>query len=122
MLERSFDRFEIIENIRMVEFEIVEDGNFREVMEELAALVEERSIVFVSFNNKPLGIGESGALPEIVRHAADEEAGIESIVFEYPGQQRSGGGLAMGAGDDNGALSPNEKFFEQLGQGTVMQL
>ena len=42
-------------------------------------------------------IGEPGRNAEILRHTADQEAGVQSRVFQYPGQHRAGGGLAVGA-------------------------
>src|ERR1700677_2665573 len=91
-------------------------------MEELAAFVEKGGVVFVAFENEPGAVGEASALAEIVGDAADEEAGIESVVIEDPGQEGGGGGFAMGAGDDERALAPNEEFLEQLGEGAIAEL
>ncbi len=43
-------------------------------------------------------------------------------MFENPGQQRSGRGLAVRAGDNDGALAANKVFLEQLGQRAEAQL
>src|SRR5580765_5196489 len=85
MLERGFDRIEIREDIRVVEFEIIDDGDLGQVMDELAALIKKSRVVLVAFNNKPVAIGETRALAQVVRNSANEKAGVQSIVFKYPG-------------------------------------
>src|SRR5262249_2969355 len=54
MLKRSLDSVQAVENIGMIEFKIVNDGNLRQVMDELAAFVEKRCVVFVTLDNEPL--------------------------------------------------------------------
>ena len=88
----------------MVEFEVVDDGDFRQVMDELAALVEKGRVVFVALDDEPFAVGEPRALAEIVRDAADEIARIQAVVLENPRQQRSRGGLAVRAGDDDASV------------------
>src|SRR5438874_12638926 len=105
MFEGGLDGLEVIKDIRVIEFEVVDDGNLRQVVDELAAFVEEGGVVFVPFDDEPLAVGEAGALAEIVGETADEVAWIEAIVLEHPGQQRGGGGLAVGASDDEGAFA-----------------
>ena len=121
MREGFFDRVQIFKNVRVIEFEVVDDGDFRQVMDELAALVEKRRVVFVALDDEPFAVGEPRALAEIVRNAADEIARIQPIVLEHPRQQRSRGGFAMRAGDDDGAFAANEKFLEQLRQRAITQ-
>src|SRR5271154_5764475 len=81
MREGFFDGFEIFKNVRVVEFEIVDDGDFRLVMDELAALVEKRRVVFITLDDEPFAVRESRALAEIVRNAADEKTRVQSAVF-----------------------------------------
>ena len=54
MRERFFDRVQIFKNVRVIEFEVVDDGDFRQVMDELAPLVEKRRVVFVALDDEPL--------------------------------------------------------------------
>src|SRR5438477_47051 len=61
-LKGSLDRGQIFENVGMIKFQIVDDGNLRQVMDELAALIEKGGIVFVPFNDKPFALGEARAL------------------------------------------------------------
>ena len=64
MRKGFFDRGEIFKNIRVVEFEVVDDGDFRLVMDELAALVEKRGVVFVALDDEPFAVREPRALPK----------------------------------------------------------
>ena len=109
-----FNRVEIFKNVRVVEFQIVDDADFRQVMDELAALVEKRRVVFVALDDEPFAVREPRALAEIVRDAADEKTWIQSVMLEHPRQQRSRRRLAMRAGDDDGAFAANEKFLQAI--------
>ena len=106
----------------MVELEVVDDGDLGQVMDELAALVEEGGVVFVALDDEPLAVGEPRALAEVVRDAADEVAGVQAVVLEDPGQQRGGGGLAVRAGDHQRALAADEELLQQFRQRAVGQL
>ena len=116
MAERALDGGEVVKNIGVVEFEIVEDGDFREVMDEFAALVEKRRVIFVPFDDKPLTVSEPRALAQIVRDAADEIARIQAVVFEDPGEQRGRRGFAVRSADHKGASAADEKLLEQFWQ------
>src|SRR4029077_10982797 len=94
---------------------------FGQIMDEFAALIEESSVVFVAFDNEPVAVRETRALAEIVWNAADEITGVQAVVLEYPGQERSGGGFAVGAADDEGAFAANEEFLKQLRQRAITQ-
>src|SRR5215469_7821294 len=48
----KFDLFKIREDVSVIELDIVDYHCFRQVVEELRALIEERRIVFVSFNQE----------------------------------------------------------------------
>src|SRR5436190_8271118 len=122
MSERAPNRFEVVENISVIVFEIIDERDFRQVMDELAALVEKGAIVLVPFNDEPFTVRKPRALAEIVGYSADEVAWTKPIVFEHPSQQGSGGRLAMGSGHHNSALSANKIFPEQLGERAEAQL
>jgi hypothetical protein len=100
----------------MIKLEIVHHADLRLVMNEFAALVKKGGVILVAFNNEPWTVREPRALAEIVRDAADEIAGIQSVVFEHPCQQRRRRGFAMRARDHNRTLAANEKFLEQFRQ------
>jgi hypothetical protein len=65
----------------------------------LRALVEERRVVLIRLNDEQGSRTEARAHAEVRRHATDEKAGVAAGVLEDPGEERCGGGLAMGAGD-----------------------
>jgi len=51
MREGFLDRVQIFKNIRVIEFQVIDDRNFRQVMDELAALVEKRCVVFITLDD-----------------------------------------------------------------------
>ena len=120
-LEGQLDGGQVVEDVGVVELDVVDDDRFGEVMEELAAFVEERGVVFVALDDEPFAVGEPGALAEVVGHAADHVAGVEAVVLEDPGQQGGGGGLAVGAAHDDGAFAADEILLQEFGQRAVSQ-
>ena len=119
--EGSLDRAEVFEDVSVIELEIVYDHHLGEVMDELAPLIEERSVIFIAFDDEPFAFGETSALAEIGRYPAYQEARVEAVVLENPGEQGGSGSFAVSSGDDEGAFAPNEVFLKQLGQGAVAQ-
>ena len=102
-MELRLDRCQVGKDVGMVELEVVEDRGAREVVDELAALVEERGVVLVGLDDKQrrrprAGATEPGRHAEVLRHAANQEAGRQPRMVEDAGQHRRGRGLAMGAG------------------------
>ena len=122
MAERFLNRREVGENVRVIELDIADDGALRQVMNELAALVEKRRVVFIPLDDEPLAVREPRALRQIVREAADEVTRIQPVMLEHPGQQTRGRGLAVRARDDDGAFAANEKLAQQIRQRTKPQL
>ena len=94
------DGLEIVVDIGVIELEVVEDQRASAVVDELGALVEERRIVFVGLDDEMPGAGrKAGAGRKIARHAADQESGLETGVFEDPRQHARGRGLAVSSRD-----------------------
>src|SRR5258706_14712124 len=91
-------------------------------MNEFAALVEERCVVLVALDDKPLTFGKSRSLSEIVRDPPDQVAWIATIVLEDPCEQRGRRGLSVCASDNQRAFAANEVFFEQLRKRAVTEL
>src|SRR5579859_3334983 len=100
MAERGFDSLEVREDVSVIKFEVVDNGHFGQVMNELAAFIEKSGVVFVAFDDKPFAVGEAGALAKIGWNAADQVAWVEAIVLENPGEQRRRGSFAMGPSHD----------------------
>ena len=64
-LERGLDRTHVLENVRVIKFQVVDDRDFRPVMNELASLVEERGVVLVALDDEPFAVGEPRAFAEL---------------------------------------------------------
>src|SRR5947207_11533861 len=50
--KRQLYRIEVLVNVRMIEFDIVDDGDLREVMHELRAFIEVSRVVLVAFDDE----------------------------------------------------------------------
>ena len=106
----------------MVELEVVDDHCLGEVVDELAALVEKRGVVFVALKHAPFAVGEARPLAKVVRDAADEKTRVEPVVLEQPGEQGGGGGLAVRTANHERAFAAQELVLEQFRKGAVGQL
>ena len=61
--EGQLDLVQGVKNIRMIELDVIDDGQLGQVMQELRALIEESRIVFVAFQDIELGIGKACPSP-----------------------------------------------------------
>ena len=52
MVELPLDRGQVVKNICVVELKVVQNRGARAVVDELAAFVKKRSVVFIGFNDK----------------------------------------------------------------------
>src|SRR5579859_6350399 len=109
MTERLLNGREIFKDVGVVKFEVVDNRDLGLVVDEFAALVKKRGVVFVSLDDEPRAPGESCPLGKIVGDAADEVTWVEPIVLKNPGQQRSRGGLSVRAAHHQRTFAPNEK-------------
>ncbi len=89
--EGFLDRGEVVEDVGVIEFEVVDDRDLGQVVDELAALVEERGVVLVALDDEPFAVREACAGAEIVRNAADEIGRVQPVVLKDPGEERGGG-------------------------------
>jgi hypothetical protein len=85
MVELLLDGIQVIENIGVVEFQIVEDGGARRVMDELGALVEEGGVVFVGFDHKDTCRRPVGRWPQ--SPSARRRSGSPAPVRPAPGSR-----------------------------------
>ncbi len=118
LAKRAFDRGEIGKDIGMIKLDIVQDHRIRLVMNELATLVEKRRVVLVTLDHEYRPVAQPATGTEIERDPTDEKAGGEPGGFEHPGQERGGGGFAMGAGHDHDMAPGQQQLAHQLGQRT----
>ena len=69
VMKLSFDSSKIIEDVRVIELQVVQDGGAWPVVHELRPLVEERGVVFVRFNDEMRSAAGPRGHAEVVRHA-----------------------------------------------------
>ena len=122
MVKLSFNRGQIGEDVGVVEFQIVEYHGARMVMHELGTFVEERGVVFVRLDDEKRRLGNTRRDVEILWHAADQKAGVQPRVFQYPGQHRRGGGLAVRARYAQHPAVAQQRFREPLRAGDIRQI
>ena len=75
LAEGLSDFIEVAVDIGVVEFDIVDDENFGQIVEEFSPLGEEGAVVFVAFNDKILALAETVGAIRALRQARDEEKG-----------------------------------------------
>src|ERR1700686_1445638 len=98
VLELPLDGRQIGVNVGVIVFEIVQHQGARPVVHEFRALVEERGIVLIGFDDEERLLAEPRAKAEILRQAADQKSRRQSRVLEDPGEHAAGRGLAVSAG------------------------
>ena len=120
-MELPLDHRQVVEDVGVVEFEVVQDQRPRPVVHELGALVEKGGVVLVRLDDEKRGLAKAGRAPEVPRHAADQEAGRQAGILEYPGQQARRAGLAVGPRDPQHPAVAKQVLREPLGPGRVGQ-
>ena len=109
-------------DIRVIELDVVDDGDIRQVLQELRRLVEERAVVFVALDDEVAAAADTVArssVAEIQRNPANEHRGIEAAVRQQPPGQRRRRRLAVRAGDDDRSCAPEESIANRFGQRAV---
>ena len=119
MVKLALDRLQVVEDVRVVEFEVVQDQRTRVVMDELGSLVEQRRIVLVCLDHEKRGFAEPRGARKIAPDAADQETGFEPGILENPGQHAAGRGLAVGSGDGQHPALLQHVFVQPLRAGGV---
>ena len=101
MVELGLDGADVGEDVGVVVLQVVQHRGLGVVVDEFRTLVEEGGVVFVGLDHEEVGRRfalQARGHAEVQRHAADQEAGRITGVFEDPGQHRGGRGLAVRAG------------------------
>ena len=119
--EAQLDFLQGMVNVRVVEFNVVDDHQFREVVQEFGAFVEKRRVVLVSLQHGKIGIRKTAAAAKIAGNAADHEAGVQPGILHQPCQHGCGGGFSVGACYHIVALAAQEVFLHRLREGKVTQ-
>src|SRR5204863_9576720 len=117
--KRELHRIEVLVNIGVIEFDVVNDGNFGEVMHELRALVEIGRVVFVAFNDEVIAVGDAKTDAEVLHHATDHERWIESCLVDDPRGETRRGRLAVSTRDYQRAPAANEFILQNFWQRSI---
>jgi len=86
-LEGQLIDVEVGVDIGMVEFDVVDDRDVGQVLQELGRLVEVGAVVLIAFDDEVPALPHTVArsvFAEIQRHAADEHARVDAAVREHP--------------------------------------
>jgi hypothetical protein len=106
-------------DVAVVELDVADHEEVRAVVEELRSLVEERGVVLVPLDDRPAAPAEAPRRA-VDRLAADQHGGVEAPGGEQVGGERRRRGLAVGAGDGDGAAVgaelPNAAACEVYGR------
>ncbi len=103
----------------MVELDVSDDRNRREVVKELGPFVEERRVVLVALDDEGVAASGAKAAGEIRGHAADQKPRVEAGAFQNPSGERRRGGLAVRPGDHHRRAASKEEVLEDLGHRDV---
>ena len=114
MVELPLNRLQVVKNVGVVEFQVVQNGGARAVMHKLAAFVEKRSVVFVGFDHKWGALPQAGGNAEVQGHTADQKAWLKTRAFQNPAQHRGSGGFAMRTGDRQHMATSQEVLRQPL--------
>ena len=63
--------------------------------------IEQRAVAFVQLSHHVLSLATTGIYAQVGAEPADVERGVEARTFQDPGEHRTDGTLAVGAGDTN---------------------
>ena len=97
-MELRLDRGQVGKDVGVVELEIVQHRGAWPIVDEFRALVAKRSVVFVGLDDEERRRAQARRNAEVLRHAADQETGLEPGAVEDPRQHRAGRRLAVGTG------------------------
>src|SRR5882724_5973000 len=97
MVELNFYCGQIGKNISMIKLQVIEYRGARAVVYKLGAFLEKCSVVFVCLNDKKRRVGQPCGDGKILRYATDQKPRVQSGIFQYPCQHRTGSGFTMRA-------------------------
>ena len=121
-LKRQADGVQVRIDIGVVELDVADHGNVRQVLQELRGLVEERAVVVVPLDDELSPAANSVAAVEVFGDTADEHAGIGAAVSQEPSGQRRRRGLAVSTRYDDRPRSPQKMIADGFRQRAVANL
>ncbi len=114
VVELLLNRFQVIEDVRVIELKVVEDQRARAVVNKFRALIKEGAVVFVCFDDKKWAVAQAGRNLKIPRHATDHKAWLVAAGFQDPGRHSGGGGFAVRARNSNNPAIAQHKVMQPL--------
>ena len=120
--KRKFNRRQIVVDVGMIEFDVVDDRDFRQVVHKLRTFVEISGVVFVAFDDEVVAVGHSKTDAEVLRDAADQKGRIESALIHHPRRDARRRRFAVRAGDDQRAPAANKFFLDDFGLRAIESL
>src|ERR1051326_1362961 len=109
--KRQLDRVEVLVDVCVIEFDIVDDCDLRQVMHELRAFIEISRVVFVTLDDEVIAFSDAKADAKILDYATDEKRRVQSGLVDHPGGQTRRSSFSVRAGDDQRSPSANEFIF-----------
>ncbi len=119
MVELLLDGFEIVKDIGVVEFEVVQHQRARRVVNKLGAFIKERAVIFIRFDNEKRAVAQARGDVEIARHATDNEARLIAAGFQNPGRHARRGGFAVGARHRHDPAVAQHEIMQPLRAGHI---
>src|SRR5262249_14812736 len=105
----------------MIEFDVVDDRDLRQVMHELRTFVEVCRVVFVALNDEVMALGTPKTDAKVRHDPADKKRWIQSRLVNHPRRQTRGRRLAVRARNDKRAPSVNELSLQNLRQRAIQE-
>ena len=83
--KREFHCFQIFVDVRVIEFDVVDDRDLRQVMHELRSFIEVSGVVFVAFDDEVITAGHAKTQAKVLHDPADKKRGIQARLIHHPG-------------------------------------
>src|SRR5882672_11115845 len=119
MMELSLNRCKIGEDVSMIELYIVQNRQPGPVVDHLGTLVEEGSIVFISFDHEIGLCSQPGRYAKVDRNAANEEPRVESRILQNPGNHGGSRRFSMCPSYGEHAPAGQNIFSDPLRAGNI---
>ena len=115
MVEGARNVGEIAKDIRVVEFQVIENEDAGAIVNEFAAFVEKGGVVFVALDDEG-GIEVSQLVTgrEVERDTTDKVSGVHASLGQGKRSERRGGGFAVCSGYDDCGSRADEFFANEL--------
>ena len=98
----------------MVELDVVNNDELRQVVDKFRALVEEGGVVFVAFNDEILRVPQTGSLSKVRWNASNQVSRGETGRFKDPRQNRGRRGFAVCAGNNQIVSATKNEVAKRL--------